>query len=108
MTAPLDLKIQVDESVISPESSPVAVPVAPAPSPVAQQEPVALKPKKAKKTGPSDEELAKQGITRQYIDGVEYYNQNNDIYLPNGDHVGFWNGSELELAEDDSETEESE
>ena len=89
VTAPLDLKIQVDESVISPESSPVAVPVAPAPSPVAQQEPVALKPKKAKKTGPSDEELAKQGITRQYIDGVEYYNQNNDIYLPNGDHVGF-------------------
>ena len=108
VTAPLDLKIVVDESVISPVSSPVAVPVAPAPSPVSQQEPVSLKPKKAKKTGPSDEELAKQGITRQYIDGVEYYNQNNDIYLPNGDHVGFWNGSELELAEDDSETEESE
>ena len=108
VTAPLDLKIVVDESVISPVSSPVAVPVAPAPSPVSQKEPVALKPKKAKKTGPSDEELAKQGITRQYIDGVEYYNQNNDIYLPSGDHVGFWNGTELELAEDDSETEESE
>ena len=108
VTAPLDLKILVDESVISPEPSPVAVPVAPAPSPVSQQEPVALKPKKAKKTGPSDEELAKQGIVRQYIDGVEYYNQNNDIYLPNGEHVGFWNGTELELAEDDSETEESE
>ena len=108
VTAPLDLKILVDESVISPETSPVAVPVAPAPSPVSQQEPVALKPKKAKKTGPSDEELAKQGIVRQYIDGVEYYNQNNDIYLPNGEHVGFWTGSELELAEDDSETEESE
>ena len=108
VTAPPDLKILVDESVISPVSSPVAVPVAPAPSPVSQQEPVALKPKKAKKTGPSDEELAKQGITRQYIEGVEYFNQNNDIYLPNGDHVGFWNGSELELAEDDSETEESE
>tara|TARA_B100000674_G_C37885398_1_gene936410 strand:+ start:335 stop:1471 length:1137 start_codon:yes stop_codon:yes gene_type:complete len=108
VTAPLDLKILVDESVISPEPSPVAVPVAPAPSPVSQQEPVALKPKKAKKTGPSDEELAKQGIVRQYIDGVEYYNQNNDIYFPNGEHVGFWNGTELELAEDDSETEESE
>jgi hypothetical protein len=108
VTAPLDLKIQVDESVISPETSPVAACVAPAPSPVSQQESVALKPKKAKKTGPSDEELAKQGITRQYIEGVEYYNQNNDIYLPSGDHVGFWNGSELELAEDDSETEESE
>ena len=107
VTAPLDLKIQVDESVISPETSPVAACAAPAPSPVSQ-EPVALKPKKAKKTGPSDEELAKQGITRQYIEGVEYYNQNNDIYLPSGDHVGFWNGSELELAEDDSETEESE
>jgi hypothetical protein len=108
VTAPVDLKILVDESVISPEPSPVAVPVVPASSPVSQQEPVALKPKKAKKTGPSDEELAKQGIVRQFIDGVEYYNQNNDIYLPNGDHVGFWNGSELELAEDDSETEESE
>lgn len=108
VTGPLDLKIQVDDSVISPEPSPVAVSVAPAPSPVSQQESVALKPKKAKKTGPSDEELAKQGITRQYIEGVEYYNQNNDIYLPNGDHVGFWNGNELELADDDSETEESE
>tara|TARA_B100000963_G_scaffold111288_1_gene96886 strand:- start:60 stop:1208 length:1149 start_codon:yes stop_codon:yes gene_type:complete len=108
VTAPLDLKILVNDSVISPEPSPVAAPVAPAPSPVSQQEPVALKPKKTKKTGPSDEELAKQGIVRQYIDGVEYYNQNNDIYLPNGDHVGFWNGTELELAEDDSETEESE
>ena len=108
VTAPLDLKIQVDESVISPEPSPVAVPDAPPPSPVSQKEPVALKPKKAKKTVPSDEKLAKQGIVRQYIDGVEYYNQNNDIYLPNGEHVGFWNGSELELAEDDSETEESE
>ena len=108
VTAPLDLKILVNDSVISPEPSPVAAPVAPAPSPVSQQEPVALKPKKTKKTGPSDEELAKQGIVRQYIDGVEYYNQNNDIYLPNGEHVGFWNGTELELAEDDSETEESE
>ena len=111
-SAPLNLTIRVAGDEDSPNAfSDVEVPVqaaAPAPSPKSPEQVVPLKPKKAKKTGPSDEELAKQGITRQYIEGVEYYNQNNDIYLPSGDHVGFWNGTVLELAEDDSETEESE
>lgn len=116
-TDPLNLRILVDSDVVSPEASQhadsgyVVTPITPVTSPAAPpnspEQAVTLKPKKAKKE-PSDAELARQGLVRQTIAGVEYYNQNGDIYTKAGEHVGFWNGTSLEEVEDDSETEESE
>ena len=108
VAAPLQLRILVNSDVVSPVPSPAAEAPIDATTPVTPVAVVPLKPKKAKKAEPTDAELAKQGIVRQMIEGIEYYNQTNDIYTKDGDHIGFWNGTELEPAEDDSESEESE